>query len=118
MVVACYHRTPKVDVRNLVGKWQKTWSLAEIASTDHYLSVMKSVGFRLVDIQDYTKAVTPTARRMFWASVMGFLPSVLYNATHRASRFARTHYRSGLYQYRALKKGLWKYKIMCFERTE
>lgn len=116
LVVACYHRTRKKDVGRIIKKWQQTWSLASIATTDEYLKVMKESGFNLLEIRDYTQAAMPTARRMFWASVLGMLPSELYNLTHRTSRFARSHYRSGFYQYRALKKGLWQYKLMSFEK--
>ena len=50
---------------------------------------------------------------MYHTSIIGALPSEIYNLFHpKVSRFAKTHYKCGYYQYKALKEGLWKYWIM------
>ena len=54
---------------------------------------------------------------MYYAALLGALPSELYNLSHpNVSRFAKVHYKSGLYQYKALKRGLWKYMVFCAEK--
>jgi len=50
---------------------------------------------------------------MYVSSIAGALPSGIYNLFHpKVSRFAKKHYKSGYYQYKALKGGLWRYIII------
>jgi len=50
---------------------------------------------------------------MYHFSLLGMIPSELYNLFHpNVSRFAKTHYKCGYYQYKALQNHLWKYKVV------
>jgi hypothetical protein len=50
---------------------------------------------------------------MYLSSLAGALPSEIYNLFHpEVTRFAKTHYKSGYYQYKALMAGLWRYVIV------
>jgi len=118
LIIACYNRTLKPDKRGLIKKWQTTWSLDSIVSTTSYIELMEKAGFVVLKTEDLTKAAYPTAKRMYLASLIGMLPSLIYNATHQTSHFARRHFMSGIYQYKALKKGLWKYIIISLEKPK
>ena len=62
---------------------------------------------------NYTKQIHKSAKRMYYASLIGALFSITYNLFHpKVSRFAKTHYKSGYFQYKALKAGLWKYGVV------
>ena len=118
IVVADYFRTPNLeDKRGWMRKWQNCWSLSEIMTESEYVRIFGDAGFALKKNVDATSNIFPSARIMYRAYLMGAIPSLLYNTFHRTSRFARTHYLSGKYQYRALKEGLWKYKVMLFVYT-
>jgi hypothetical protein len=63
-------------------------------------------------MKDFTMKIFPSAKRMYRSSLLGATGSILYNLFHRkVSRFAKEHYKSGYLQYKALKKGLWEYKV-------
>ena len=116
LIIADYYRIDKPDNKMLLEKWRKTWSMAPFLTDKKFTKKITDVGFRLVDTQDITQNIFPTSQRMFRASIFGAIPSILYNLTHNTSRFAKTHYLSGIYQYKALKKGLWEYKLHLFEK--
>ena len=115
LVIADYFRTPdKADPRNWMKKWQECWSLSTILREKEYIDLFQDHGFKLTRNIDATGNIFPSSRIMYRSYLLGALPSILYNTFHNTSRFARTHYLSGKYQYRALKEGLWKYKVMVF----
>ncbi len=116
LIVADYYRLHKPDPRLLLEKWRKTWSMAPFLTDEKFTHQITHAGFRLLKKQNITKNILPTARRMFYTSVAGALPSIVYNHTHTTSRFAKTHYLSGIYQYQSLKKKLWEYKLHLFEK--
>ena len=121
IIIADYFNTSsgKTDTGNFLEKWRKTWSMAPIESMDNYLPLFTNNGFRLEKNLDFTNGIFPTSRRMYKSAILGALPSIAYNISHpKVSRFAKTHYKSGYYQYKALKNGLWEYRILLFEKNK
>ncbi len=116
LVIADYYKTGKNDKHHLLEKWRRTWSLSPFVTSNEFVSVMENAGFKTVKTENITGNIFPSSRRMFYASLLGALPSLLYNATHNTSRFAKTHYLSGIYQYKALKRNLWEYRLHLFEK--
>lgn len=119
LIIADYFRTDKCSKYkgSLMENWQNTWSLAPIESLREYLPKFVKGGFEIKENHNYTAGIFPTARRMYFSSLLGAFPSFVYNTLHsNVSRFAKTHYKSGYYQYKALKKGLWEYRILLFEK--
>ena len=119
LIIADYFKTAEAekDKGDYLEKWRKSWSMAPIESLDEYLPKFTENGFSLIENNDYTKGIFPTAKRMYYSSVLGAIPSIVYNSIFRnVSRFAKTHYKSGYYQYKALQKGLWEYRVVLFEK--
>lgn len=118
IIIADYFKLPKAkaDKHQWMKKWQDCWSLAEILPQKDYVSVFTHKGFRLEKEIDVTGKIYPSSKIMYQSYLMGAVPSILYNTFHNTSRFARTHYLSGKYQYKALKAGLWEYKVLLFEK--
>jgi len=115
-VLAFYHATSEPDTKAYLQKWMDTWGMASILSIETYTSQLENAGLKIKRTSDMTNAILPTSRRMYRASLLGALPSVLYNLSHHTSRYARHHFKAGIYQYKALKKGLWRYKIMRIDK--
>ena len=121
LIIADYFNTSegKKDNKNYLEKWRKTWSMAPIESMKKYLPKFTDNGFILMENHNFTKGILPTAKRMYYSSILGSIPSVIYNSIFRnVSRFAKTHYKSGFYQYKALKLELWEYRIILFEKQQ
>ncbi|MCB0497391.1 MAG: methyltransferase domain-containing protein [Cyclobacteriaceae bacterium] len=106
------------DKNNWVKKWQKTWGMNDLVTNEYFVHELQNAGFTVKENLDYTDKVRKSARRLYNATILGALPSELYNLTHpNVTRFAKTHYRSGYYQWKALKEGLWRYGIIFAAKT-
>ncbi len=106
------------DPDNLLNSWKDLWSMSGFITMVKYKDIFTKAGFTVKDERDVTKEITPTARRMYLSYLLGCPFALAYNAFHNVSRFAKTHYKSGKYQYKALKKGLWNYNIVLFEKNK
>lgn len=120
LIIADYFKVPEKveDPHNWIEKWQNCWSLAEILKETKYVDIFTNEGFDLLKSKDVTENIFPTSKIMYKSYLMGALPSKIYNFFHNTSRFAKTHYLSGKYQYKALKAGLWNYKILVFTKEK
>ncbi len=106
------------DPDNLLDSWKDLWSMSGFITMVKYKDIFTKAGFTVKDERGVTKEITPTARRMYLSYLLGRPFALAYNAFHNVSRFAKTHYKSGKYQYKALKKGLWNYNIVLFENNK
>ena len=101
------------DPHSWIRKWCDTWAVTALISCNAFTARLKDQEFSTVKTTDYTDNIKRSARRMYNASIIGAVPSEIYNLFHpKVSRFARTHYKCGYYQYKALKENLWKYYIV------
>lgn len=118
LIIADYFKTKsgQEDPKKLLEKWRTLWSMAPFLSLMEYKSIFQQSGFKLAKERDVTKEITPTAKRMYWSYLLGGPLAVVYNIFNKPTPFARNHYKSGLYQYKALKQGLWNYSILLFEK--
>ncbi len=115
LVMSDFFVTPSgvTDAEGLITKWRHTWSINNFETLPGFTDKLQKGGFAIAQTADYTEGITPTARRMYQAYLLGAIPSTLYNLTHKqVTHFARGHYLCGKYQYKALKKGLWQYHIV------
>ena len=105
------------DKYDLINKWIATWGISKLITTDIFNRGLKSAGFNKIENKDYSKGILNSARRMYYSALIGFLPSEIYNFFHKkVSHFAKSHYKSGYYQYKALKRNLWKYVMIVAEK--
>ena len=101
------------DKDNLMLKWGQTWGVSNFISVQLFISQLQKVGFRHIQTFGYTSQIQRTAKRLYRASLLGTLPSLIYNLFHpNVSHFAKAHYKCGFYQYKALKANLWKYNLI------
>lgn len=101
------------DKHSWIRKWCEKWAMADLTDCESFISCLRNRGFSEIRYFDYSDKITKSSKRMYLASLLGAIPSEFYNLFHPGvSRFARHHYRSGYYQYKALKEGLWQYIIL------
>lgn len=118
LIIADYFKTNEnlTDKNNLLEKWRQLWSMAPFLTLNNYISIFNDNGFTLSSSYDVTSKIKPTSKRMYWSYLLGGPFAILYNIFNKPSPFAKNHYKSGLYQYKALLKGLWTYNILLFEK--
>jgi len=103
----------QTDPSDWLKKWGNTWGISNFSSSNSFVDSLSNTGFINTQIFNYTPKIKKSAKRMYHASILGFFPSELYNILHpNVSRFAKTHYKCGYYQYKALKENLWQYKVI------
>lgn len=101
------------DKNGWIRKWIDTWGITDLVTTEYFVNELLATGFHVQENMDYTYKIKKSAKRLYNSSLLGALPSELYNLFHPGvSRFAKTHYKGGYYQWKALKEGLWKYGIV------
>ncbi len=119
LIIADYFKqsNQQHDPDKLLEKWKNLWSMADFLTIDDYKIIFSKYGFKVKNERNVTKEITPTAKRMYWSYLLGAPLAITYNLFFKSQRFAKTHYKSGKYQYKALKKGLWNYSIVLFEKV-
>ena len=119
IVISDYFLAKDIDRTKtpLILNWEKSWALGPMCSVEELESFGSDFSLILKTNNDFSKEILPSARRMYLSYVLGLVPSELYNLFHpKVSRFAKHHYKSGLYQYKALKQKLWEYHMVVFEK--
>ena len=110
---------PQDDPQQLVKKWGATWGVQDFSSPQAFHKNLKASGFQNIRSKDYTANVQKSAKRLYTAAIFGAVPAEFYNLFHpHVQRWTKTHYQCGYYQYKALKKRLWKYLLFTAEKPQ
>jgi ubiquinone/menaquinone biosynthesis C-methylase UbiE len=119
LIMADYFLTEagEIDEYSYIKKWGDTWAITSFNTTENLINVLVKNSFSIDENLDFTTNIYPSAKRMYSASLLGALPAMVYNLTHNTSRFAKTHYLSGIYQYKALQKRLWTYRVVSLTKA-
>lgn len=107
----------KPDDRLLLKRWGDTWAISRFNEMYDFKESTHKNGFQIIENEDFSQQIYKSSLRMYRAYLIGALPSVLYNLTHRTSRFAKRHYLSGKFQFLALKQKLWEYRIVVIQKA-
>lgn len=108
------------DPNQYMKKWGDTWGISDYEDIKAFNKHLGAFNLQLLKQLDFTAEVTPSSKRMYQAYRLGAPSSRLYNffKGSKVSRFARTHFLCGKYQYKALKAGLWKYYLIVAEKPK
>ena len=115
IIICDFYATPKglEDDKRYMRRWMDSWGIDNYATLDQMTRELDMLGFSS-EVVDYTAQIWPSAWRLYLAACIGSVGSELYNLFHPGvSRFARSHYKCGIYQYKALRAGLWRYAMIC-----
>lgn len=101
----------------IMTNWLERWAVSNLTSTHTLIEQAEKTGFLLNLNENLSTQIIPSAKKLYQASILGLIPSKLYAMFNRnVTRYAKQHYKSGIYQYKALKKGLWNYSAICLEK--
>lgn len=97
----------------LLQRWLNYESIADMVTLAHYKQWLNRHGFSNITATDITAEITPSAKRMYFAALLGAIGTKGYNwFVKKASYFSRVHYKAQLAQYQSLKKKAWTYQIV------
>ncbi len=105
------------DKKSWIKKWMHTWFIDDLISCKLFTEQLSRYGFTVKQTPDYTRQIYKTAKKLYYASLLGAIPAELYNFFNPGvSKFSKNHYKCGYYQYKALKADLWRYQIVLAEK--
>jgi tocopherol O-methyltransferase len=103
----------QIDKNSWIKKWTQKWCITDLISSELFIGELKNHDFIIKEKLDYTEKIYKSSKYLYHAALLGAIPSELYNLFHkRVSRFSKRHYKSGYFQFRALKENLWKYYLI------
>jgi cyclopropane fatty-acyl-phospholipid synthase-like methyltransferase len=88
------------------------WAIPDILTIAELSDLLEKHTFALGQNRCVTEEISPSIRRIRWAALAGMAGTKWYNLFHRATHFSKVHYKTGLAQYRAWKRGLWAYHLL------
>ena len=94
------------------------WAISDILSIEELNSLSDKFDFEVTQIKDATKLIKKSVNLIYYASILGFFGTKIYNFFKEASYFSRIHYTTGFAQKRAYKKGDWKYYLVVCEKKD
>lgn len=96
-----------------VRDWASCWAINDFSTKEEFESKLKENGFHDIIWKNATKAIMPSAKRLYRSYFLGIVGAKLYQAFNsRATELGKNSVRSAYLQYNTLTKGLWTYQIV------
>lgn len=110
LIILDFFRTeaPYKDT-GLLEEWSKLWAMSPLVTAQDLEAEIYSAGLNISIVEDLSRQVVPTVKRMYWSYLFGKIPSLAYNTMFGARVYSKNHYKSGYYQYKAFNANQWKY---------
>jgi len=93
----------------IMDKWTKTWAIKSYAGVSSFRNDMRAVGFERCRERDVTANVLKSIQRLYYSFFPGFVVTYVGQLLGRRNKLQTANTWSTYYQYKAYKKGLWKY---------
>ena len=116
LVVADGFLTNDGDVHPDVKKWLDGWAVPNLASVSQFKDYLSQLNFESVAFEDITERVMPSSKRMYRASITLYPLGILLELLTVRTKIQTANIKAAIYQYRTLKKGLWKYGIFTAKK--
>ena len=101
----------------VISPWLIGWAMPSLLTPREYEILLEEAGFHHISVYDFTEKVYPSLKRLGKLSAVRF-PIAKFLYILRI--FSREHFRNveaSLYQYIALNKGLWRYKVIIARKV-
>lgn len=102
--------------QQLVADWLSGWSIPSLDTETQHTENADSMGFELVEVHNWTSSMRRSSLRLYCLAVICHWLSFLLNEAGLRSDVAHGNLLSARYQYEALQKGLWQYKILVAQK--
>lgn len=115
LIIADFFKRDKMNIKEAaqVRKWAHGWAIEDYATAEGFKEALKQTGFTDIWYKNVNEAVMPSAKRLYRAYFLGFIPAYLYRLFNpEATDLAKNNVDTAYLQYVTLKKNLWFYGIM------
>jgi cyclopropane fatty-acyl-phospholipid synthase-like methyltransferase len=104
------------DGREIVDRWRQGWVIPNVVGKTCFRDWLEETGFHNVRFVDITAQVAPSSRRIYLAGLMFYPIALLLHWLGLRSGMQHGGIVSGLYQYKARRRGLGVYGIFLAEK--
>lgn len=96
----------------IIQDWAHGWAVPDFSTIEEFKVQMSRVNFTKVNIEDATKNIQPSARRLYRSYFLGIIGAKLYALFNKPTELSKKNVATAYLQYKGLKKDLWKYYIV------
>lgn len=100
----------------LMNLWLKGWGVDKLEKDTIFAQFLEEAGFQSIIFTDITAHVIPSSQRLFFYSFPGLFLSKFKRLFGIGSALHAANFLSARYQYRSLKRKLWRYGIFSAEK--
>ncbi len=115
LIMADFFITKEGDVQGQkeLDAWAHGWAVPFFEKEEQFSSMLQTTGFHKIEMLDRTANIVKSAKRLYYAFFPGWVLSRMYNLVNRnTTDLSKKNVYTAYYQYKTLKKGLWKYCIV------
>ena len=96
-----------------IAAWGHGWAVPFFEKQSVFFEMLKRNDFKNIQMVDSTQQIVKSAKRLYYAFFPGWIISKIYNLIYKnTTEFSKNNVYTAYYQYKTLKKGLWKYCIV------
>lgn len=96
-----------------IQQWSHGWAVEDFSTREEFEKQLIDTGFINIDVEDASKAIMPSVKRLYTAYYLGIIPATIYRLLHpNATELAKKNIDTAYLQYKTLQKNLWKYLIV------
>lgn len=111
----------KENVEGKEAEWMRKlahgWAIEEHTTKEKFEQQLIETGFLIKEIEDASTAIMPSVKRLYTAYFLGLIPTKVYHLFHpNATELSKRNVDTAYYQYKTLKRKLWKYLIFSAEK--
>lgn len=105
--------------KEIIRKWANSWAIDNFIYEDDFLNEVKNIGFNTFFLKDISKNVYPSIKLMHRSYYPGIFISRISNLFGKRTDKQLENSKSGKYQYKSYKSGVWKYKhFLAFKHSK
>jgi len=112
---AMRRRYSKVEEEQM-RTWLEGWGGNDLLTAEDFEQKIYKAGFKNATFRDITSHVMPSSRKLFMFSFPGFIFSKIGEFFGKRNELQTRGIRAAYYQYRTIRKGLWRYGIFYAEK--
>jgi tocopherol O-methyltransferase len=119
VIIADFFKKDKLKGKqaDIVQGMAHGWAINDFSIPHEFEQKLKENGFNILVNEDASDAIMPSAKRLYKAYILGFIPAKLYGLLNRrATSLGKRNVDTAKYQYIGLKNKLWQYKIYCAQK--
>lgn len=102
--------------KKMISDWAEGWAVPDFSTIENFQDQLTKAAFKNITIEDATKAIEPSAKRLYKSYFLGILGAKLYALFNKPTELSKKNVETAYLQYKTLKKDLWKYKIIYAEK--